>query len=115
LGIPEPIDSPTFTLINEYEAGRLPLYHFDLYRLTPGEADSLNLPAYWEGTEVELGIVAIEWADRLPYLPPDALRIQLSHGPEDGRLATIVPLGQGAIPTGLTVAEAGLSGGLGLL
>jgi tRNA threonylcarbamoyladenosine biosynthesis protein TsaE len=102
LGISEPIDSPTFTLINEYPAGRLPLYHFDLYRLTPAEVDSLNLPLYWEDEEVEPGIVAIEWADRLPYLPSDAVRIQLSYDPEDSRLAIIETLGQGMIPAGLT-------------
>jgi tRNA threonylcarbamoyladenosine biosynthesis protein TsaE len=69
LGITEPIVSPTFTLINEYTEGRLPLYHLDLYRLQPAEVEALNLESYWEGTEVPLGIVAIEWAERLPYLP----------------------------------------------
>ena len=66
LGITEPIVSPTFTLINEYTEGRLPLYHLDLYRLEPVEVTALHLETYWEGVEFPLGIVAIEWAERLP-------------------------------------------------
>lgn len=85
LGIAE-IDSPTFTLINEYTMGRLPLYHIDLYRLSPAEADGLYLESYWEGEEVEPGIVAIEWPERLSYLPPDSLRLTLSYLPQ-GRMA----------------------------
>ncbi|NJK37805.1 MAG: tRNA (adenosine(37)-N6)-threonylcarbamoyltransferase complex ATPase subunit type 1 TsaE [Oscillatoriales cyanobacterium RM1_1_9] len=79
LGIAEPIDSPTFTLINEYTSGRMPLYHIDLYRLTPAEVGPLNLEIYWEGLEVEPGIVAIEWAERLGYFPPNWLQINLTH------------------------------------
>lgn len=66
LGIYEAIDSPTFTLINEYLVGRLPLYHMDLYRLSPAETSQLYLDMYWEGEEVPLGVVAIEWPERLP-------------------------------------------------
>src|SRR4028119_282583 len=77
LGITEPIVSPTFTLINEYLEGRLPLYHLDLYRLQPAEVEELNLESYWEGMEVPLGIVAIEWAERLLYLPPSYLSVQM--------------------------------------
>ena len=78
LGIEE-IDSPTFTLINEYTKGRVPLYHIDLYRLSTAEADSLYLETYWEGIEVEPGIVAIEWAERLTHLPPQAVELALSY------------------------------------
>src|SRR5919202_4632809 len=69
LGIEDAIVSPTFTLINEYTEGRIPLYHLDLYRLEPSEVEALNLESYWEGAEFPLGIVAIEWAERLPYKP----------------------------------------------
>lgn len=79
LGIQDTIESPTFTLINEYFNGRVPLYHLDLYRLSPPEIDSLNLEIYWEGEEVPLGIVAIEWAEKLTYYPPDYLQISLSY------------------------------------
>ncbi|MEB3293329.1 MAG: tRNA (adenosine(37)-N6)-threonylcarbamoyltransferase complex ATPase subunit type 1 TsaE [Synechococcales bacterium] len=79
LGIPDSIESPTFTLINEYLEGRLPLYHLDLYRLDRAEAAELHLETYWEGLEVEPGILAIEWSDRLPYYPASYLRLQLDY------------------------------------
>lgn len=79
------IDSPTFTLINEYTHGRLPLYHIDLYRLSSQEADALLLETYWEGEDVEPGIVAIEWSERLSYLPPEPIRLALSYLPETNR------------------------------
>ncbi len=81
LGIIEPILSPTFTLICEYVEGRLPLYHFDLYRLGSHEVRGLHPEVYWQGGEFPLGIVAIEWAERLPYLPDDYLQIRLLHQP----------------------------------
>jgi len=67
LGVPENhyITSPTFTLINEYP-GRHPLYHVDLYRLAdPEEIEDIGIYDLLGGE----GIVAIEWADRLPGLP----------------------------------------------
>jgi tRNA threonylcarbamoyladenosine biosynthesis protein TsaE len=89
LEIVDPIVSPTFTIINEYFSGRLPLYHLDLYRLNPAEVDDLHLESYWLGLETELGIVAIEWAERLSDLPPDYLRIELTYDSIDGRIARI--------------------------
>jgi tRNA threonylcarbamoyladenosine biosynthesis protein TsaE len=89
LGIVDPIVSPTFTIINEYFSGRLPLYHLDLYRLDAAEVDELNLDTYWQGIETEPGIMAIEWAERLSYLPPTYLRVELSYDPIDGRIAKI--------------------------
>jgi tRNA threonylcarbamoyladenosine biosynthesis protein TsaE len=86
LGITEPIVSPTFTLICEYFEGRLPLYHLDLYRLQPPEVDELHLEVYWEAGEYPLGVVAIEWAERLPELPLDCLHINLTSLP-NGRQA----------------------------
>lgn len=74
LGIDEPITSPTYTLIGEYE-GRLPLHHLDLYRLSgPEEALGLGLEEYFDIK----GITAIEWAERAEgLLPPDLLHIQI--------------------------------------
>jgi tRNA threonylcarbamoyladenosine biosynthesis protein TsaE len=86
--IVDSIVSPTFTIINEYFSGRLPLYHLDLYRLTAAEVDDLQLESYWLGLETELGIVAIEWAERLSYLPDNYLRIELTYD-ADGRIAKI--------------------------
>jgi tRNA threonylcarbamoyladenosine biosynthesis protein TsaE len=90
LNIGDSIVSPTFTIINEYSSGRLPLYHLDLYRLTAMEVDDMHLESYWLGLETELGIVAIEWAERLSYLPDDYLRIELTYDPVEGRTARIV-------------------------
>jgi tRNA threonylcarbamoyladenosine biosynthesis protein TsaE len=89
LNINDAIVSPTFTIINEYLDGRLPLYHLDLYRLTESEVDDLHLEGYWLGLEAELGIMAIEWAERLSYLPPDYLRIELTYDTVDGRIAKL--------------------------
>lgn len=97
LGITDPIVSPTFTLINEYPEGRLPLYHFDLYRLSPEEVEALHLETYWEGGEFPLGIVAIEWAEKLTYMPNNYLQIQLIYTPKDQRLAKLITMGDLAL------------------
>lgn len=82
LGITESIVSPTFTLINEYLEGRLPLYHLDLYRLQSQEVTQLNLETYWNEREYPLGIVAIEWAERLIIKPPTYLQLRLTYADE---------------------------------
>jgi tRNA threonylcarbamoyladenosine biosynthesis protein TsaE len=89
LNINDAIVSPTFTIINEYLGGRLPLYHLDLYRLTSAEVDDLHLETYWLGLEAELGIMAIEWAERLSSLPPDYLGVELTYDTVDGRIAKL--------------------------
>jgi len=75
LGIVDPITSPTYTLIGEYE-GRLPLHHIDLYRLSgPEEALGLGLEEYFDVN----GITAIEWAERADgLLPEDLLHIEIA-------------------------------------
>jgi tRNA threonylcarbamoyladenosine biosynthesis protein TsaE len=95
LGIGEIVVSPTFTLINEYEEGRLPLYHLDLYRLSPQEVASLDLSQYWQGKEYAWGVVAIEWPDRLLELPPHYWQIELAQW-QAGRSITIKELGVGS-------------------
>ena len=66
LEVPEDtlVVSPTFSLINIYK-GRYPIFHVDLYRLSEEEAFELGL---WEN--LEEGIIVVEWADRLSFLPP---------------------------------------------
>ncbi len=96
LGITEPIVSPTFTLISEYPEGRVPLYHFDLYRLDPAEVDALHPEIYWDGSEFSPGIVAIEWADRLLEMPANYLQIQLAAAAKGGREIHIAAVGQTA-------------------
>lgn len=99
LGIQDAVDSPTFTLINEYTEGRVPLYHLDLYRLDPAETADLYPETYWEGAEIEPGITAIEWAERLPYRPSSYLEIQLSYSENSGRQVTLTSVGQhGTLP-----------------
>jgi tRNA threonylcarbamoyladenosine biosynthesis protein TsaE len=97
LGISETVDSPTFTLVNEYLGGRLPLYHMDLYRLQPDAVAQLYPDVYWEGLEMEPGIVAIEWAERLPYQPADYLVIQL-RADGDLRQIRLNPIGNFRLP-----------------
>jgi tRNA threonylcarbamoyladenosine biosynthesis protein TsaE len=101
LGITEPIVSPTFTLVNEYPEARMPLYHLDLYRLSPAEVVELHPQHYWQGLDFPLGIVAIEWPERLweaaelgksETNPSTYLQIELI--PTDmGRVATLTAKG----------------------
>ncbi|AFY38117.1 Uncharacterized protein family UPF0079, ATPase [[Leptolyngbya] sp. PCC 7376] len=89
LGITEAIASPTFTLVNEYHVGRIPLYHLDLYRLEPEQVDSIYPETYWEGIECEPGITVIEWSERMLFLPESYFEITLSHTEDDQRQAII--------------------------
>ncbi|GAB4470651.1 MAG: tRNA (adenosine(37)-N6)-threonylcarbamoyltransferase complex ATPase subunit type 1 TsaE [Elainellaceae cyanobacterium] len=94
LGVADPIVSPTFTLINEYSDGRVPLYHMDLYRLEPAEAEALYLEQYWNGQELPLGIVAIEWADRLAVAPTPNLHLALQTYASAKRRVHLTPAGE---------------------
>lgn len=93
LGIEDSVDSPTFTLVNEYLDGRIPLYHLDLYRLEPEEVGSLHPELFWDPDETRPGIVAIEWAERLPLLPPEYLHLELRHQADGGRAARLQQVG----------------------
>lgn len=91
LGIDDPVTSPTFTLIHEY-AGRLPLYHVDLYRLA-GDADAagIGLEEYVYGD----GVTVIEWPDRATkLLPADHLTISLRPISETKRAVRLIPEGE---------------------
>lgn len=84
-GVKEPVCSPTYTLICEYQ-GTVPFHHIDLYRLGgPEEAYDLGLDEYLETS----GVTIIEWAERAAELiPPDAIHIRLERG-DDEFLRTI--------------------------
>jgi tRNA threonylcarbamoyladenosine biosynthesis protein TsaE len=85
IGIEESVTSPTFTLIDEYDSGRLPLYHMDLYRLSTTEVNNLHLNEYWHGIDFPLGVVAIEWAERLESLPKSYLKLSFTRAPDSDR------------------------------
>lgn len=86
LGVdPHEVSSPTFTLIQEYRGGRLPLYHVDLYRLQPVEVDDLGL----DEVTLQGGVTAIEWPDRLPRVFEDAVAVRIEHGEESTRTIQI--------------------------
>ena len=89
LAIAESIVSPTFTLVNEYLDGRIPLYHLDLYRLSSEQVATIYPEIYWEGIEVDPGITAIEWSERLIEPPGDRLEITLTYDQKQGRQATL--------------------------
>ncbi len=82
LGIREMITSPTFTIVKEYRSGRLPLFHFDVYRI--GDLDEMYELGYEEYFFGE-GVCVIEWADLIDELiPEDALRISIAYGGSEG-------------------------------
>lgn len=76
LGIDEPVNSPTFTIVQEYESGRIPFYHFDVYRIgDPEEMDEIGFDDYIYGD----GLCLIEWADLIEEILPEkrvAIRIE---------------------------------------
>ena len=75
LGIKEPVSSPTFTIVQIYEEGRLPLYHFDVYRIGDvEEMEEIGYDDYFFGN----GVCLIEWAELIQELIPEqAIRIRI--------------------------------------
>jgi tRNA threonylcarbamoyladenosine biosynthesis protein TsaE len=87
IGASVSVTSPTFTLIHEYTGGRVPVYHFDFFRIEDRQsAERLGLHEYFFGD----GISVVEWADKFAELiPPGALWISLEPKSETDRLITI--------------------------
>ena len=75
LGIEEPVNSPTFTIVQVYEEGRLPLYHFDVYRIEePEEMEEIGYEEYFYGQ----GVCLVEWASLVEeIIPPEAVWITI--------------------------------------
>lgn len=82
LGILEPVSSPTFTIVQIYKEGRIPFYHFDVYRIGDlEEMDEIGYEDYFYGN----GVCMIEWADQIEeILPDDVIRIVLEKDLEQG-------------------------------
>ncbi len=97
LGVREVINSPTFTILKEYE-GRLPLYHFDLYRIeSPDEVYALGFDEYFQAN----GVSVVEWAERgepaahgerAPW-PESALRVTMIAGSPQSRILSLSATG----------------------
>ena len=80
LGCEDRVTSPTFTIVNEYE-GRIPLFHFDMYRLP--DADAL-FDIGWEDYLGRGGVCAVEWSERVEdALPEDTVWVRIRHSPEN--------------------------------
>ena len=82
LGIEEPVNSPTFTIVQVYEEGRLPLYHFDVYRIEePEEMEEIGYEEYFYGQ----GVCLVEWASLVEeIIPPEAVWITIEKDLDKG-------------------------------
>ena len=91
LGICEPVTSPTYTIVNEYE-GRLPLFHFDLYRLDGIEAlEDIG----WEDYLARGGVCCLEWSENAPEAAEHAWIVTISRGGTDQQRIIEINRGDG--------------------
>lgn len=82
LGVTESIASPTFTIVREHHSGRIPLYHFDVYRVyDPDELYEIGIDEYFFGE----GVCVVEWADLIDDILPDGtIKINIEYGENEG-------------------------------
>lgn len=86
LGYPERVTSPTYTIVNEYLGGRLPLFHFDMYRLA--SADDL-WDIGWEDYLERGGVCAVEWSENVPEAMEGAVSVTIEKLGADSRRITV--------------------------
>ena len=86
LGCREPVTSPTYTIVNEYLSGRMPLFHFDMYRLR--SADDL-FDIGWEDYLDRGGVCAVEWSENVAEAMEGAVTVAIEKTGEDSRRITI--------------------------
>ena len=91
LGVTDPVTSPTYTIVNEYLGGRMPLFHFDMYRLH--SADDL-WDIGWEDYLERGGICAVEWSENVADAMEDAITVTIEKLGEESRRITI----EGGVP-----------------
>ena len=83
LGIREPIVSPTFTILKEYDEGRLPLYHFDVYRI--GSSDEMEEVGFFDKLDRGDGVCLIEWSVLIEdVIPAEAISVEILKKNEKG-------------------------------
>ncbi|MFD0588879.1 tRNA (adenosine(37)-N6)-threonylcarbamoyltransferase complex ATPase subunit type 1 TsaE [Paenibacillus sp. GCM10027627] len=91
IGVQGVVNSPTFTIIKEYQGEQLPFYHMDVYRLSADEADELGLDDYFYGS----GVTVVEWASLITeLLPPHRLELYIEHLGGEARLIRMKGLGE---------------------
>ena len=86
LGYAEPVTSPTYTIVNEYLSGRIPLFHFDMYRL--GSSDDL-WDIGWEDYLERGGVCAVEWSENVDDAMENAIYVNIEKTGEESRQITI--------------------------
>ena len=86
LGAAERVTSPTYTIVNEYLSGRLPLFHFDMYRLESAE-DLWDIG--WEDYLDRGGVCAVEWSENVAEAMENAIRVRIEKTGEESRCITI--------------------------
>ena len=86
LGAVDMVTSPTYTIVNEYLSGRLPLFHFDMYRLA--SADDL-WDIGWEDYLERGGVCAVEWSENVAEALEDAIRVRIEKTGEESRRITM--------------------------
>ena len=86
LGCTEPVTSPTYTIVNEYISGKMPLFHFDMYRLS--SADDL-FDIGWEDYLERGGVCAVEWSENVMDALEDPIRVCIMKEAENSRTITI--------------------------
>jgi tRNA threonylcarbamoyladenosine biosynthesis protein TsaE len=90
LGVTDTVNSPTFTIIKEYQGRVLPFYHMDVYRITEMEAEELGFDEYFYGE----GVTIVEWASRIEtILPEERLAIYIENAGPEERSFQLVPSG----------------------
>ncbi len=77
LGVTEPVTSPTYTIVNEYLSGSMPLFHFDMYRL--GSSDEL-FDIGWEDYLSRCGVCCVEWSENVDDAFDDPIRVTFTRG-----------------------------------